>query len=71
MKVRSRILLATAAVALVLVAVGLALYRYLPRRAPSGQPALVELTEASLGAFRAAFDEGADGVQVVALLSPT
>ncbi len=71
MRAKGRILWISAAGLLLLAAAGLALYRYVPRQAPSGQPALVELTEASFGAFSTAFDEGQDGVQVVVLLSPT
>jgi len=45
--------------------------RYAPRHVPDGQPALARLDEASLPRFRDTFNTGADGVRVVALLSPT
>jgi hypothetical protein len=63
-----------AVAAAVAVAAALGGYAWLelaPRRTPPGQPALVTIDAHSLDAFRAEFDEGAAGVRVLVLLSPT
>ncbi len=53
-------------------AAGLAVhYSWSPRIAPPGQPALTRLSETSLAAFQRSFNDAADSVRVILLLSPT
>ena len=56
-------------VLVVLVAVGY--YRYAPRRVPAGQPPLAALTSENFPDFQRQFNDAADRVRVVTLLSPT
>ncbi len=71
---RTRAIVVAVAVAglvgIVAIAVALAVLRS-PGRAPSGQPALVDLRSAGLTAFTEAFNGAADRTRVVVMLSPT
>lgn len=60
-----------AATIVLLVAGGFLYYRYAPRHAPRGQPALTYLSAGSLGDLRAAFNAASDQTRLVLLLSPT
>ena len=46
-------------------------YFFAPARTPAGQPALVNLDRAGFESFEQAFDDSANRVRVIALLSPT
>jgi hypothetical protein len=62
------------AVFLVVAVVVLALiarYYLAGHRVPAGQPPLAELSSDSLDSLKADFNQSADGVRVVLLLSPT
>lgn len=58
-------------VLLVVVAAGLAGWRFRTGHVPAGQPALATLDPASLEAFRADFNRDVDRARLVVLLSPT
>jgi len=60
------------AAALALGLLGYAAYsEYGPRAVPSSQPALVRVDSGNFATVRAQFNEAADRVRVVTLLSPT
>jgi hypothetical protein len=48
-----------------------ALAEYGPRETPAGQPPLVRLSASNLDTLRQSFNDSADTVRVLALLSPT
>jgi hypothetical protein len=50
---------------------GVGVYFYGGHTAPSGQPALVDLTPQTLPAIESAFNEGKGDVRLLVLLSPT
>jgi len=54
-----------------LLLLGAGYYFLAPARTPAGQPGLVNLDRAGFEAFEQSFDDSADRVRVVALLSPT
>src|SRR4030095_9902258 len=65
-------LVAQGAVAVgVLGAGGFLYYRYSPRRVPSGQPPLADLSATTLDDLRAAFNAASDRKRLLLLLSPT
>jgi hypothetical protein len=55
----------------VLGAGGFLYYRYSPRRVPSGQPPLADLSATTLDDLRAAFNAASDRKRLLLLLSPT
>ena len=63
-------LLVTLGVPLLLLAI-LATYPFRHRSVPAGQPPLAEITPRSLGELRGRFNESADSLRALALLSPT
>ena len=67
---RKRIILGL--LGLVVAAALLAVYYfYLGSTVPSGQQPLVRLTSANVGSLKNAFNESADSVRVIVMLSPT
>jgi hypothetical protein len=53
------------------VVLALAVRYQLSGHVPAGQPSLSELTSDSLDSLKADFNESADGIRIVLLLSPT
>jgi hypothetical protein len=64
---KSIAILAASAVVLLLVAV----YLWGPSKVPPGQQPLLVLSEANFTQFEEAFDQHADSLRLVVLLSPT
>ena len=59
-------------VAVVIAAVLLAVYYfYLGSTVPNGQQPLVRLNSSNIGSLKNAFNESADSVRVIMMLSPT
>jgi len=59
-------------VAVALLGAGsLLVYRYAPRRVPSGQPPLTSLSPSTFDELRAAFNAASDRRRLLLLLSPT
>ena len=56
---------------LLLVAAGAGYYFLAPARTPAGQPALASLHRSGFESFEQTFDDAADRVRVVVMLSPT
>jgi hypothetical protein len=53
------------------IVLAFAWYLFAPRYTPAGQPPLATVQQGSLGALRADFNQHADKVRVIVLLSPT
>ncbi len=66
---RKRIILILLAV--VIAAALLAMYYYLGSTVPNGQPPLARLNRSNIGSLKNAFNESADSVRVIVMLSPT
>ena len=58
-------------VAVVVLSSAAAWYVWGPRETPAGQPGLADLTVENLPAFQKQFNDDADKVRLVVLLSPT
>ena len=63
--------LSIAGIVAVVALLAIGVYTWGPATPPSGQAPLLELTSENLQQFQSAFNESADQVRVVALLSPT
>ena len=68
MKRKRTILILALAIGTVLLAV---YYFYLGSTVPNGQQPLVRLNSANAGSLKNAFNESADSVRVIVMLSPT
>lgn len=63
--------IATVAAVLAVLVLGVAWHLWGPTRVPDGQPALVSLVSANFAGFQRDFNENANKVRVVVMLSPT
>ena len=56
---------------LIAILVVISIYFYAGSAVPAGQPQLVRLNRSNVESLKAAFNDSADSVRVIALLSPT